>query len=108
MEFRHLSWFDEEVAVLLSQHRLAVCISDAADWPVWDRVTTDLVYVRLHGHNQTYVSSYSERALRIWAGRIRQWCNERRDVYVYFDNDADAAAPVNAQRLLEILREQEQ
>jgi len=99
MEFRHPSWFDDEVADCLRRHRLAVCISDAADWPLWDEVTTDLVYLRLHGHTRTYVSAYSTPALRRWAGRIGAWRAEGRDVHVYFDNDAAGAAPRDALRL---------
>lgn len=62
LEFRHPSWFDDEVAGCLAAHRLAVCISDAASWPMWDRVSTDLVYVRLHGHERTYASAYDDEA----------------------------------------------
>lgn len=103
IEFRHRSWFDEEVAACLRRHHIAVCQSDAADWPFWDAVTTDLVYVRLHGHEATYSSSYSERALRGWARKVRRWRLEGRDVYVYFDNDAFGHAPGNALRLMELV-----
>lgn len=100
MEFRHASWFDAETAAVLAQHGLANCISDARDWPRWDAVTTDLVYVRLHGHTRTYASSYSGAALAGWAARLRRWQREGRAVHVYFDNDAEGAAPVNALALL--------
>jgi uncharacterized protein YecE (DUF72 family) len=103
IEFRHPSWFDAEVAACLSAHRIAVCQSDAADWPLWDAVTTDLVYVRLHGHVLTYASNYSERELRAWARNVRRWMREGRDVHVYFDNDAYGDAPRNALRLLALL-----
>jgi uncharacterized protein YecE (DUF72 family) len=104
IEFRHVSWFDDEVAALLQRHRVAVCLSDAADWPCWDTVTTDLVYVRLHGHTATYASGYSGQALRRWAVRIRQWTRQGRDVHLYFDNDAFGHAPRDALRLLALLR----
>lgn len=100
IEFRHASWFDDEVADCLRSHRVAVCQSDAADWPLWDAVTTDLVYVRLHGHTATYASAYPERELRGWAGRVRRWLGEGRDVHVYFDNDAFGHAPRDALRLI--------
>src|SRR5882724_318616 len=83
---------------------VAVCMSDAPDWPMWDRVTTDLVYIRLHGHTRKYASSYSKLALNKWATHIRGWLNKNRSVHVYFDNDAEGAAPKNALTLLEILR----
>ena len=100
LEFRHASWFDDEVAACLRAHRLAVCQSDAADWPLWDAVTTDLVYVRLHGHTATYASSYRAAELGQWARRIRRWLKQGRDVHVYFDNDARGAAPRNALELI--------
>jgi uncharacterized protein YecE (DUF72 family) len=103
IEFRHTSWFDDEVAAALADHRIAACISDAADWPMWEAVTTDLVYVRLHGHTRTYASPYSEAELSMWAGRARGWLAERREVHVYFDNDMEGAAPLDAMRLLEMV-----
>jgi uncharacterized protein YecE (DUF72 family) len=104
IEFRHKSWFDDELAECLERHKVAICMSDAPDWPMWDRVTTDLVYIRLHGHTRKYASNYSDASLAKWAARIRVWLKEDRDVHVYFDNDAEGAAPRNAVTLLEMLR----
>lgn len=103
IEFRHRSWFDSQVIERLSRHRVAVCLSDAADWPMWDALSTDFVYVRLHGHSRTYASGYAKRSLACWAGRVRQWLGERREVHVYFDNTADGHAPADAQTLLQML-----
>jgi len=107
IEFRHASWFDDGVAGCLRNHNIAVCQSDAADWPMWDAVTTDLVYVRLHGHDVTYASCYSESELRAWARKVRRWMGEGRGVHVYFDNDAHCHAPFNAQRLMVLVAENE-
>jgi uncharacterized protein YecE (DUF72 family) len=96
--------FGDEIAECLGRHAVAVCMSDAPDWPMWEEVTTDLVYVRLHGHTRKYASSYSKPALRKWAARIQRWLQENRDVHVYFDNDAEGAAPRNALTLVEMLR----
>lgn len=101
IEFRDRSWFDGEVSQLLSRHDVAVCQSDAPDFPLWDEVTTDLVYVRLHGHTRKYASRYSSRLLDQWAKKTRRWLKEGRDVHVYFDNDAEGHAPWDALRLLE-------
>jgi uncharacterized protein YecE (DUF72 family) len=99
VELRHDSWFDDEVAALLGRHRVAAVQSDAADWPLWDAVTTDLVYVRLHGHRITYSSGYSRRELAAWGRRIRGWRAEGRDVHVYFDNTDAGHAVTDAQTL---------
>lgn len=103
VEFRHPSWFDDEVGGLLAAHRVAAVQSDAADWPRWDAVTTDLVYVRLHGRRATYRSAYSRRELGLWAGRIRRWRGEKREVHVYFDNTDAGHALENALTLRSLL-----
>lgn len=105
VEFRHASWFDDETAHYLAEAGLAVCLSDAEAWPMWDRVTTDLVYIRLHGHTQTYVSSYSKPELAQWADRIEQWLKQDKQVHVYFDNTAQGAAPHNALELQKLLQD---
>ncbi len=105
MEFRHPSWFDPETARLLEDHCLAICISDAADWPRWDAVSTDMVYVRLHGSTETYHSAYSDEELARWADMVTTWRDEGRSVHVYFDNTDSLAAPQNALRLKEMLNQ---
>jgi uncharacterized protein YecE (DUF72 family) len=104
VEFRHRSWFDDETAHYLAEAGIAVCLSDAEAWPMWDRVTTDLVYIRLHGHTQTYVSSYSTPELMQWTERIEQWLRQGKQVHVYFDNTAKGAAPHNALELQKLLQ----
>jgi uncharacterized protein YecE (DUF72 family) len=103
IEFRHDSWFNPQIAALLAEARVANCLSDASRWPCWDAVTTDLVYVRLHGSKTTYVSAYPTEQLCRWADSVRRWLEEGRDVHVYFDNDAQGHAPHDARKLLDLL-----
>jgi uncharacterized protein YecE (DUF72 family) len=103
VEFRDASWFTVQTAALLAQHGVANVQSDAADWPMWEAVTTDLVYMRLHGHESTYSSPYSERALRTWAGKVRAWSEEGHEVHIYFDNTDAGHAPRDAARLAAML-----
>lgn len=105
LEFRHPSWFDESVRHCLHEHRIAICQSDAADWPLWDAVSTDLAYVRLHGHTRTYVSAYRADSLQRWARRVRGWVDDGRTVHVYFDNTDAGAAVRDALRLDTMLKE---
>lgn len=99
IEFRHPSWFDEETADCLAHANVSVCLSDAQTWPMWNRITSDLVYIRLHGRARTYVSSYSQPELAHWAGRVARWVIQGKEVHVYFDNTAECAAPFNASAL---------
>ncbi|HLL21075.1 MAG TPA: DUF72 domain-containing protein [Kofleriaceae bacterium] len=103
LELRHKSWFTDEVAAHMRDENVAVCMGDAPDFPLWREVTSDLVYLRLHGHTRKYASSYSVPNLRAWAADIERWIGEGRDVHVYFDNDAEGHAVRNALTLRTIL-----
>ena len=103
VELRHKTWFTDEVAAILAGAGVANCMGDAPDFPLWRAVTTDLVYVRLHGHTRKYASSYSMPHLRRWADDARRWNAEGKDVYIYFDNDAEGAAVHNAITLRALL-----
>lgn len=102
-EPRHASWFTPGIARALSRGEVAVAQSDAPDFPLWDAVTADFVYVRLHGHTRKYASSYNATSLRRWANDAKRWARSGRDVYVYFDNDAEGAAVKNALALAELV-----
>lgn len=106
IEFRHPGWFDDEVADCLARADIAVCQSDAEAWPIWERITADRVYLRLHGHTRTYASSYSDAELSDWAVRIGAWLGQGKDVHVYFDNDAECVAPFNAMALQALVKKQ--
>jgi uncharacterized protein YecE (DUF72 family) len=103
LELRERSWFVPEVASRLRAAGVAVCVSDAPDFPMWREVTTELVYIRLHGHTRKYHSSYSPQSLRQWAHDIERWLFDGRDVLVYFDNDAEGHAVRNALTLRALL-----
>ncbi len=76
----------------------------AGKWPKVEQVTSELMYVRLHGDKELYASGYSDDGPRrvgrrsAAAGRATG-----RDVYVYFDNDIKGFAPYDAMRLIERL-----
>jgi uncharacterized protein YecE (DUF72 family) len=101
LEVRHESFLCEEFYHLLRQNRCALVFADTAGrFPYAEVLTTDFVYIRLHGSTELYVSGYTDDELDIWAGRIATW-RRGRDVYVYFDNDAKVHAPFDALRLRE-------
>ena len=113
LEVRHPSYERPEFAELLRAHDIALVVADTAGrWPALLDVTSDFVYVRLHGHEELYVSGYDPPALDTWAARVRTWAAggtptdgrvlaapaapQPRDVVVYFDNDVKVRAPVDA------------
>jgi uncharacterized protein YecE (DUF72 family) len=104
-EFRHPSWYEDPTLDLLRDHNAALCISDHAAAPSPWVATADFVYIRAHGTNGRYAGSYSRDTLQDWARRIARWGEERRDAYVYFDNDIKSAAPGDARELLKLTGE---
>ena len=104
IEPRHESFRTPEFYRLLRRYKMALVISDnPGKWPIFTEITTDLMYLRLHGHDQLYVSGYSDQELDDWAAKIRSWTERGCDVYVYFDNDAKVHAPFDAMSLMERL-----
>lgn len=103
VEFRHSSWFDQETAECLQAHNVGICISDAADWPRWDHVSSDLIYIRLHGNRETYQSAYSSAELQKWADCISARRQQGYTVHVYFDNTDSGAAVDNALELASLV-----
>lgn len=109
LEPRHPSYFGEEALALLRSRGCALVVADTAGrFPTTEEMTADFAYVRLHGSRALYASRYDDAELDAWAERIAWWASDaphlRRDVYVYFDNDAHAHAPHDARRLAEHVR----
>lgn len=102
-EFRDASWYDPAVFALLEAHGAALCISDHHAAPAPWRITAPLAYVRGHGPGGAYHGSYDDDALDRWAAQVKLWAADGHEVYSFFDNDIDAAAPADALRLRERL-----
>lgn len=118
VEIRHSSFVTPDFIRLLRRHRIALVCADTVDWPRLMDVTADFVYVRLHGSEVLYASGYADVDLDRWAARVAAWTRggqpadgtyasaapaprrAKRDVYVYFDNDAKVRAPFDAQGLI--------
>jgi uncharacterized protein YecE (DUF72 family) len=97
LEVRDESFRDPAFLRLLEDYGVGLVVADTAGrWPLLLDVTSDLVYVRLHGDTELYRSGYGEQALDVWAERVRGWRDAGLDVCVYFDNDVDAHAPFDA------------
>jgi uncharacterized protein YecE (DUF72 family) len=96
LEFRSETFCTEESLALLRAHDIGCVVADTAGkWPMAEAVTSDFVYVRLHGDTELYTSGYGEPALDRWAAKCLAWA-EHGDVFVYFDNDAKGFAPHDA------------
>jgi uncharacterized protein YecE (DUF72 family) len=99
-EFRDPSWLCEEVFSILQNHNAALCIHDMIDNHPRP-VTADWIYLRFHGDR--YGGSYDRQTLKSQAQWIKQQLSDGRDVFAYFNNDAEGYAPKNAAELKQYL-----
>jgi uncharacterized protein YecE (DUF72 family) len=102
-EFRHDSWFTHEIFSLMREHDAALCIADSPRYPRRDEVTADFVYLRFHGKTDLFASKYTEAELLEEAKKVTRYLRDRRDVYVYFNNDALGHAIANARTLTQLV-----
>lgn len=102
IEFRHSSWFDDEVYDLLKECEVGFCSVSAPDLPDNLINTSNLSYVRFHGiGTEKYQYLYSEGELKEWADKIKKSNSDK--IFCYFNNDYNANAPKNCQMLQKIL-----
>lgn len=93
VEFRHASWYADEVYALLEEHHTALAVMESdEDEPVLQFVGP-FVYLRLHH------SLYAPAALQAWARRIREQLARRREVYAYFTHEEGTPGPAYAQQI---------
>jgi uncharacterized protein YecE (DUF72 family) len=123
IEVRHASFVDPAFIALLRKHRIAWVVADTPKpWPLFEDVTADFVYMRLHGSTELYNSRYTPQELQRWAACIRAWREglqpadarlisdqapadrAARDVYCYFDNTDKLHAPDNALELIGMVK----
>ena len=103
IEFRDRSWFDSWVYDLLREHEVAFCIHDLARQASPKVITSDVVYVRLHGPSGRYQGRYTQQMIARWAAAIWIWAREQRQIYCYFNNDVGGYATENALELQQTL-----
>jgi uncharacterized protein YecE (DUF72 family) len=103
-EFRHPSWYARDVLQVLRDHNVSLCISDHHHAPAPWMATAKHVYIRGHGPDGRYKDHYSDATLAEWSKHIRKWRRQGKMVFAFFDNDQKSAAPVDARRLMTMLR----
>jgi uncharacterized protein YecE (DUF72 family) len=94
-EFRHESWFDEEVFSALSAVGAALCWAEDEELASPHRATAEWGYLRLRRQD------YGEAEIAAWADRIR--AQTWKEAWVFFKHEDQGTGPRLAGRLLEIL-----
>jgi uncharacterized protein YecE (DUF72 family) len=98
-EFRHPSWFAEEIYTLLREHDAALVIGDHPERPFQSfEMTSSWSYIRFHHGSRGRRGNYSRREIEDWAQRMCEW-RTRTELFAYFNNDWEVFAPRNARTL---------
>ena len=88
VEFRHPSWYDDEVFTALRNHGVALCAADTDETEARVVPTTDWGYLRLRG------AEYADGDLASWAERVlaQPW----QEAFVYFKHEDEGTGPALA------------
>jgi uncharacterized protein YecE (DUF72 family) len=102
VEFRHKSWFTDEVQRVLTDRQVALCLADRVGpiTPIWR--TADWTYVRFHWGRSNPIPCYGRQALASWVQRLSEHWSPGEDAFVYFNNDPRACALRDA-RIFDLL-----
>ena len=94
-EFRHQSWFDDEVFGLLRDHRAVLCIAEAEnDLEIPFVSTADWGYLRLRRPD------YGDAELKAWAKRVQE--QKWREAFIFFKHEEEGKGPEMAKRFLKL------
>jgi uncharacterized protein YecE (DUF72 family) len=105
IEFRNLSWMNEDTWPLLEKYNVAYCIVDEPLLPPEVHVTTDFAYFRWHGNgkNPWFNYRYKPEELKPWIPKIKQTSKKVNRIYGYFNNHFHGYAVENCLQVLEML-----
>jgi uncharacterized protein YecE (DUF72 family) len=101
IEFRHESWYGEEVCELLRASQAIFCTVSSTKVPKTVMKTSKTCYFRFHGLTGGYRYNYPDEELKRWAEAIKE--THAEECYIYFNNDYRAYAVQNCKSLAEIL-----
>ena len=96
-EFRHESWFDDEIFDLLRSRNIALCIADAAALSTPTEITADYGYLRLRRED------YQKSDVQRWAEFVREQKPNWQDVFVYFRHEEAGIGPKLARQMMELV-----
>jgi uncharacterized protein YecE (DUF72 family) len=96
-EFRHDSWFDDEIYGLLKSRNITLCIADTGDLATRKKLTADYGYLRLRREN------YEKADIEGWALFVREQKSIWKDAFVYFKHEESGIGPKLAEQMMELL-----
>lgn len=99
IEFRNKYWFVDEVYSLLLKYNVSLVTGQSSRYPEIRKITADIAYIRMHGPEKLFASSYTKEQLNELAAYIKSIASQVKRVYTYFNNDFHGYALENAKVL---------
>lgn len=104
LEPRHDTWMSTEALALLKKYKIGWVIAESGDrWASSEIITARHIYLRFHGPDGSYASSYPDAALKAYARKCRQWLQQGHTLWIFFNNDGHAYAIGNAKKLATLI-----
>ena len=101
VEFRHTSWWNEEVYKKLQKNKISFSGMSHPLFPDKIIENTSLLYYRMHGVPELYQSPYSVTDLKKMVKTIKS-STKIKKAFIYFNNDIGGAAIKNAKEMVEL------
>lgn len=96
--------FDDPAFVAMAKSRgMAIVHADHPEYPLIEADSADFVYARVMEAQEELEQGYSAADLDKWAGKVQQWAEDGRDVYLFFISGAKVRNPAAARAVIERL-----
>jgi uncharacterized protein YecE (DUF72 family) len=97
-EFRHESWFEDDVFELLESRNMALCIADTETIATPKEITANYGYLRLRR------GDYTDEDVKRWSEFVRQQNAKWSDAFIYFKHEESGIGPKLARQTMELLQ----
>lgn len=99
IEFRNKYWFIKDIYNVLKSYNVALVSAQSSRYPEAYILTADIAYIRMHGPDKLFASSYTTEQLTNLSLYIKSISGKVKNIYVYFNNDFHGYALENAKEL---------
>ncbi len=96
-EFRHESWFNDEIYELLKSRNIALCIADTETIETPKTITANYGYLRLRRED------YQKIDIERWAAFVGDQKSNWRDAFIYFKHEESGIGPKLARQMMQLL-----
>jgi uncharacterized protein YecE (DUF72 family) len=97
-EFRHDSWFSDDVFAALKTGKAALCIADS------EKLTTPAVHTASFSYYRLRDEGYTDQDIARWAGQVKQQPDQVKETFVYFKHEEEGIGPKFAEMFREMVQ----